>query len=121
MRCILLSVYNGQVAIVASQLLDGISASTIGVMVPLVVSDITHRGGRFNLAMGFVGLAMTAGATLSTTMAGFVIEHMGTGIAFLCLAAAAGLGGLLVLFALPETANQTVRNTDAVRAPELAY
>ena len=103
LRCVLLSVYNGQVAIVLSQVLDGISASTIGVMVPLIVSDITHRGGRFNLAMGLVGLAMTAGATLSTTLTGFTIEHLGVRIAFLCLACAAGLGCLLVLLALPET------------------
>jgi MFS family permease len=103
LRCVLLSVYNGQVTIVLSQLFDGISASTIGIMVPLIVSDITHRGGRFNVAMGLVGLAMTAGATLSTTLTGFAVEHLGTGIAFFCLAGAAGLGCLLVLLVLPET------------------
>jgi predicted MFS family arabinose efflux permease len=105
-RCVLLSIYNGEAAIIISQLLDGISASTVGVMVPLIVSDITHRGGRFNLAMGLVGLAMTAGATFSTTITGFVVEHLGTRIAFLGLAGAAGIGYLLVLFALPETADK---------------
>ena len=100
-----LSIHNGEVAIILSQVLDGMSASAIGVMVPLIVSDITHRGGRFNLAMGLVGLAMTAGATLSTTVTGFVIEHFGAQIAFLCLAGAAGLGFVLVVVALPETAS----------------
>jgi MFS family permease len=104
LRCVMLSISNGQISIIASQVLDGVSASTIGVMVPLIVSDITHRGGRFNLAMGLVGLAMTAGATLSTTSAGFMVEHLGPRIAFLGLAGAAGLGFLLVLVALPETA-----------------
>jgi MFS family permease len=103
LRCVLLAINNGEVAIVACQLLDGISAATIGVMVPLVVADITHRGGRFNLAMGLVGLSMTAGATFSTTIAGFVTEHLGTRIAFLGLAVAAAVGCLLVSFVLPET------------------
>ena len=115
LRCVLLSVNNGPVAIVVSQVLDGISASAIGVMVPLIVADITHRGGRFNLAMGLVGLAMTAGATLSTTLTGFIIEHLGTHIAFLCLAGAAGLGCLLVLLALPETATKITG--DSAMAP----
>jgi hypothetical protein len=35
-----------------------------------------------------------------------VIEHLGTQIAFLCLAGAAGLGFALVAVALPETANR---------------
>ena len=56
LRCLLLSIHNGQVAIVLFRVLDGIITSAIGVMVPLIVSDITHRGGRFNLAMGLVGL-----------------------------------------------------------------
>jgi MFS family permease len=108
---VILSIHNGEVAIILSQILDGISASAIGVMVPLIVSDITHRGGRFNLALGLVGLAMTAGATLSTTVTGFVIEHFGTQIAFLCLAGAAGLGFALVVVALPETANRHPKAT----------
>jgi MFS family permease len=103
LRCVLLAIYSGPVEIVLYQVLDGISASAIGVMVPLIVSDITHRGGRFNLAMGLVGLAMAAGATFSTIIAGFIVEHLGTRMAFLCLAAAASAGCLLVLLALPET------------------
>lgn len=102
-RCVMLSICNDQISILASQVLDGVSASIIGVMVPLIVSDITHRGGRFNLALGLVGVAMTAGATLSTTATGFMVEHFGTRIAFIALAGAAGLGFLLVLVGLPET------------------
>jgi MFS family permease len=115
LRCVMLSVYNGQIAIVLLQVLDGISASAIGVMVPLIVSDITHRGGRFNFAMGLVGLGMTAGATVSTTFAGFIIQHSNTSFAFLCLAGAAGLGSLLVLMALPETAERTAGNNATTR------
>ncbi len=103
LRCLILSIDSGRATIIGCQLLDGISASSMGVMVPLIVSDITHRGGRFNLALALVGLAMTAGAALSTLIAGFVTEHFGAHVAFLGLAAAAGLGFALVALALPET------------------
>ena len=120
LRCVLLTIYSGPVGIVLCQGLDGISASAIGVMVPLIVSDITHRGGRFNLAMGLVGLAMAAGATFSTIIAGFVVEHLGTRMAFLCLAAAASAGCLLVLFALPETGRKPAGSTRIAGAKERA-
>jgi MFS family permease len=119
LRCVLLAIYSGPVGLVSYQVLDGISASAIGVMVPLIVSDITHRGGRFNLAMGLVGLAMSAGATVSTTVAGFVTEHLGTRPAFIVLALAAAAGCLLVLFGMPETrrlVSASVR-AEAVKVP----
>jgi MFS family permease len=102
-RCALLAVWHGEVSLVLCQVLDGISSTAIGVMVPLIVADITLHGGRFNLALGIVGLAVSAGATLSTTIAGYVTEHFGSGVAFFCLACAAGVGCLLVMLALPET------------------
>jgi MFS family permease len=104
LRTLILSIDHGRTSILVSQVLDGISASIIGVMVPLVVSDLTHSGGQFNLAMGLVGLAMMAGATLSTAAAGFIMEQFGTAVAFLGLAVAASMGFLLGLVALPEIA-----------------
>lgn len=108
-RCVLLSVWSGPTALVGLQLLDGVSGAVIGVMVPLIVSDITHRGGRFNFAMGFVGLAMAVGATLSTTIAGYITQMFGTPVAFLCLGAAAIIGCVLVAFVLPETGGDSSR------------
>lgn len=102
-RCVLFTLYSGEIAVVVYQVLDGISAAAIGVMVPLIVSDLTHRGGRFNLAMGLIGLAMTSGATLSTTFIGFVTQHLGFQIAFSSLAMVAGVGCLFVAFVMPET------------------
>ena len=115
-RCLVLAINASAASIVACQLLDGISASTVGVMVPLVVADITHRGGRFNLAMGLVGLAMTAGATFSTTIAGFVTEHWGARVAFICLTLVAVCGCLLVRFVLSETGQQQYGDRDAAAA-----
>ncbi len=103
LRCLVLSIVTSPATIVGCQLLDGVSASSIGVMVPLIIADITHHGGRFNLALSLVGLAMTAGAALSTLIAGFVTQRFGVHVTFLALAAAAALGCLLVALALPET------------------
>ena len=36
--------------IIAAQLLDGISAAALGVLIPLVIADITRGTGHFNLA-----------------------------------------------------------------------
>ncbi len=104
-RCLVLAIWNGEVSLVLCQILDGVSAAAIGVMVPLIVSDITHKGGRFNLGIGVVGLAVAAGATLSTTAAGFITQHFGTSVAFICLGIAAAAGSLLVRFVLPETSH----------------
>ena len=42
--------------VVAVQLLDGVSAAVLGVMVPLIVADITRGTGRFNSSLGVVGM-----------------------------------------------------------------
>ncbi len=39
-------------------------------MTPLVAADISGDGGRFNLRMGIIGLAIGVAATVSYTVAG---------------------------------------------------
>jgi predicted MFS family arabinose efflux permease len=102
-RGVLLAVTTDPSLVVLFQLLDGIAAACFGVMVPLVTADITGRSGHLNLALGFVGFAMGIGATLSTTVAGWIADHYGDPAAFAALAFA-GLAGLaLVWLAMPET------------------
>ena len=55
----------------------------LGVMFPLVIADITRGTGRFNLALGIVGTAMGLGASLSTTLAGYMSDHFSCSAAFL--------------------------------------
>jgi MFS family permease len=90
-------------AVVAVQVLDGVAAAAIGVMVPLIVADVTRGSGRFNLALGFVGTFVGIGATASTTLAGYLSDHFGSAIAFFGLAGIAGAGLALAFAALPET------------------
>jgi MFS family permease len=89
--------------IVAVQVLDGVSAVILGIVFPLVVADITRDTGRFNLALGIVGSAVGIGASLSTTLAGFMLDHFGSAITFFSMAGVAGAGMLMVLLLMPET------------------
>jgi predicted MFS family arabinose efflux permease len=89
--------------LVIVQLLDGISAAVFGVMVPLVVADVTRGTGHFNLALGIVGTAIGIGASLSTTLAGYTSDRFGSAIAFVALAAVAAVGLALIWKLMPET------------------
>jgi MFS family permease len=94
-------------AIVAVQLLDGISAAALGVLVPLIVADTTRGTGHFNFAQGVVGVAVGIGAALSTTTAGYVADVFGDAAAFVLLGSFGALGLFLVLALMPETREQT--------------
>ena len=89
--------------IVAVQALDGISAAVLGVTLPLVVADITRGTGRFNLGLGIVGSAVGIGAALSTSIAGYGMDHFGGAVAFYGLAFIALCGLTSVWLLLPET------------------
>jgi len=102
-RGVLFAVVTNPYALVAVQLLDGVAAAALGVMVPLIVADVTRGSGRFNLALGFIGSAVGIGATASTTLAGYMSDHFGSAVAFFGLAGIAAVGFTLAFAALPET------------------
>jgi MFS family permease len=94
---------NDPYLIIAAQLLDGISAASLGVLAPLIIADVTRGSGHFNFAQGMIGVAVGIGASLSTTLAGFIADRSGAAIAFLLLAFV-GVTGLIYAFAfVPET------------------
>jgi MFS family permease len=103
LRGVLFAVVHDPYVLVIVQLLDGVSAAVFGVMVPLVVADVTRGTGHFNLVLGIVGTAIGIGASLSTTLAGYTSDHFGSGTAFLGLAAVAALGLVLIWLLMPET------------------
>ncbi len=102
-RGLLFATVTEPAGLVAIQLLDGLSAAVFGVLVPLVVFDVAHKSGHFNLAQGAVGCAMGIGASISTLLAGVVADRFGSFAAFEMLAALAALGLLAVFLAMPET------------------
>ena len=72
-------------------------------MFALVVADITRDTGRFNLALGIVGSVMGIGASISTTLAGFLFDRFGQAVAFSSMAGVAVAGIALIWLLLPET------------------
>jgi MFS family permease len=85
------------------QVLDGVSAAALGVLIPLTIVDVTREHGHFNLAQGVTGCAMGVGAATSTTLAGYVSDNFGSHAAFNMLAALAGIGFAVLAIAMPET------------------
>jgi predicted MFS family arabinose efflux permease len=103
LRGVLFATLPSPYLLVAVQLLDGVSAAVLGIMGPLVVADLTRGTGRFNLGQGIVGTAIGIGASLSTTLAGYMSDHFGNGTTFLTLAAIGAAALLLVVAVMPET------------------
>jgi MFS family permease len=115
-RAILFACDPGPEGIDAIEILDGVSATVLGLMLPLIASDLTRRTGHLNLAIGSFGLAAGLGATFSTTLAGWVADRMGERMAFLGLAFVGTMATLLLALAMPETrpANESREATAAV-------
>ncbi|HLG83769.1 MAG TPA: MFS transporter [Bradyrhizobium sp.] len=102
-RGVLFAVVHDPYLLVAVQIFDGITAAVFAVMVPLIVADVSFGTGHFNLAQGVVGTATGIGASLSTVFAGYISDKLGSGIAFLTLAAIGALGLMLIALLMPET------------------
>ena len=102
-RALLLATVTDPYWIVPVQALDGLGGAAFGVMTPLIASDMSGTGGRFNLRMGILGLAVGVAATVSNTVGGAIASDLGAQTAFLALALA-GFGAVLTAaFAMPET------------------
>lgn len=89
--------------LVAIQMLDGIGAGIFGALFPLVVKDLTHGTGRFNVSLGALSTVFGLGAALSNSLAGIVVQRAGYSAGFLTLAAIAAVAFLLLWLAMPET------------------
>jgi predicted MFS family arabinose efflux permease len=103
LRGVLFATVRDPYLLVMVQLLDGITASVFSVLVPLTVADLAFGSGHFNLAQGIVGTATGIGASLSTVVAGYVSDILGSTVAFLGLAAVAALGLAMIALLMPET------------------
>jgi MFS family permease len=106
-RGILFATLSSPAALVLIQGLDGIAAASVGILVPLVASDVAGQSGRYNLSIGFIGLAIGVGATISTTLAGWVADAFGASAAYVSLALVGLAAVLLALCAMPETRPQS--------------
>jgi predicted MFS family arabinose efflux permease len=102
-RAVLYTLTHMTVPLVAIQILDGVAAGIFGVVSVLVIADLTHGTGRFNLTLGAISTAVGIGASLSQVIAGSIVHHFGynTGFLFLATVAVVALG--ILHFFMPET------------------
>ncbi|MGH7074379.1 MAG: MFS transporter [Stellaceae bacterium] len=101
--------------LVGVQVLDGIDAAVIGILMPLVIADVTRGTGRYNLAQGTAGTATGIGASLSTVASGYAAQFFGYDAAFFGLAAVGVVAVAVVLFFLRETQPEEHRPEPAIR------
>ena len=102
-RGVMFAMVHDPYLLVVVQVLDGITAAVMSVMIPLIVADVAFGSGHFNLAQGVVGTATGIGASLSTVLAGYISDTLGSNVAFLGLAAVAAAVLASIWFAMPET------------------
>jgi|307.fasta_scaffold47190_1 MFS family permease len=89
--------------LVVIQSLDGLTGAAMGVLTALVVADLTKGTGRFNLSLGLVGTLSGVGASLSTSISGFVVERFGQTAGFMSVMAVALLAVAILWAFMPET------------------
>ncbi|MBJ7535228.1 MFS transporter [Rhodomicrobium vannielii ATCC 17100] len=102
-RAALFALLDGAVPLVAIQMLDGVSAAVLAVLIPLVIADISFGTGHFNLAQGVVGMSIGLAAAISLPAAGYIADTLGRPTAFWWLAATGALGFIVTLTLMPET------------------
>jgi MFS family permease len=117
LRGLLFSLTTRPALLVTVQVLDGLAATIFMIVAPLVVADITRGTGRFNVAQGAIGTATAAGAAVSTTATGYVVDRFGEAAGFRGLALVALVALVLLVVAMPETQTATNQGDEAVPGP----
>ena len=105
-RAVLFALAFGPWFLVGVQVLDGLSAAVVGILVPVIVADCTKGTGRYNFSLGGVNTISGLGATASTTAIGFLAQSLGFTAAFFALAAVAVAGLATVWLKVPETVHE---------------
>ncbi len=111
-RGLLYLVVHSPAGLIALQVLDGVGAGVFGVMLTLMISDLTRGSGRFNFALGIGAVAVGSGAALSNLVAGTIAQASGYATSFVVLTGVAAAALALFAFGMPETRRG---GTDAAR------
>jgi MFS family permease len=102
-RALLFACLDDPYALTAIQLLDGIEAGFFGVVSIIMMADLSKGTGRFNLLQGVVYSVIGLAASLSSMLAGFVVEHFGYATGFASLAGVGVLGLAFYWWLVPKT------------------
>lgn len=109
-RALLLAATTAYPALVAAQVLSGLTGATIGVLTVIVVADLTAGTGRFNLAIGVLGALGGVAASISTTVSGYIFQLLGPHLGYVPLAAVAALATVMVWVFLAESKPEKYEN-----------
>jgi predicted MFS family arabinose efflux permease len=102
-RALLFATVSDPRLVVIVQTLDGLTAAVLGVLVPLIIADLTRGTGRFNLAQGVIGTMTGIGAAISTSLGGYLTDYFGSQTAFLGLGIIAAIALATAAIFMPET------------------
>ncbi|KAK8021716.1 MFS general substrate transporter [Apiospora arundinis] len=119
-RGCLYNAWHNRYYLLCVQLLDGIGAGIYGALFPVIVGDLTRGTGHFNIAQGAVATAQGLGASLSATMAGNIIVHVGYRAAFFTLAGIAAFGFVIFALFMPETKPRLDSSDPVDEVPEIS-
>jgi MFS family permease len=102
LRGVLCTLSDDRGYLIAVQVLDGIAAGAMDVLLPLILADIMRGTGRYNLSRGFVGTIQGIGGSLSNVVAGSIVVWAGYGPAFLLLALVAAAAFMVIMIGMPD-------------------
>jgi predicted MFS family arabinose efflux permease len=103
LRAILVSLTSDPIYLTITQLFDGIAGGIFGVMVIIIIADLTEGTGRFNFIQGVVTACIGIGTGASAYVTGQICNVFGYNNCFLVLAVLSILTLVFVLYYMPET------------------
>jgi len=118
LRAILCAFTSNPWALIGYQILDGLSAGIFGIVGVLMIADLSKGTGHYNLALGTIGALVGIGASISTTLAGFVSQRWGFQAGFLTLAFSAACALAVLALGMPETRITTAQGHEGVRTED---
>jgi MFS family permease len=121
LRAVLYTLSDNSFWLIGVQVLDGVGAGIFGALTPLVIADIMRGTGRYNLAQGAIATMVGIGASLSSVVAGEVVDHFGYSAAFLTLGAAALVAAIVFALFMPETADRKTTNDGSKSEKAVAH
>lgn len=90
--------FDGILAMIIVQILDGVGAGIVGVILPLLVAMLMRGSGHINAAFACVMTFGGVGAALSGSLGGYIAQYFGYFYAYLVLAFVAAFGLLIWVF-----------------------
>jgi MFS family permease len=89
--------------LIGLQVFGGIGTGLFMALTPLLLADVVHGTGRYNLSQGAVATLRALGVTTSGFASEFITEQLGYGGVFLGCAVVGAAALLLLWWAMPET------------------